>query len=63
MSFACEYCGKDRQKAHKISHSNIKTRKWQQPNLQNVRVMKDGKTQRVLACTRCIRTGVVIKAA
>lgn len=63
MSFACEYCQKSRQKAHKISHSNIKTRKWQQPNLQFARVMKDGQPQRVRACTRCIRSGVVIKAA
>ena len=43
MAFACDYCGKGRQKAHKVSHSNIKTRKWQEPNLQLVRVMKEGK--------------------
>ena len=35
MAFACDYCGKARQKAHKVSHSNIKTRKWQEPNLQD----------------------------
>ena len=63
MAFACEYCSKVRQKAHKVSHSNIKTRKWQQPNLQGVRVLKDGCPQKVRACTRCIRSGVVIKAA
>ena len=37
MAYACDYCGKTRQKAHKVSHSNIKTRKWQEPNLQPVR--------------------------
>lgn len=63
MAFVCEYCSKNRLKAHKVSHSNVKTRKWQQPNLQSVRVVKDGRSQKVLACTRCIRTGVVIKAA
>ena len=63
MSFACDYCGKTRQKAHKVSHSNIKTRKWQEPNLQAVRAVRDGVVQRVRACTRCIRSGRVVKAA
>ncbi|MBK8169068.1 MAG: 50S ribosomal protein L28 [Sandaracinaceae bacterium] len=63
MAFTCEYCGKARQKAHKISHSNIKTRKWQQPNLQAVHALKDGLVQKVKACTRCIRSGAVVKAA
>lgn len=63
MSYACAYCGKGRQKAHKVSHSNVKTRKWQMPNLQPVRVEKDGLVQRVRACTRCIRSGRVTKAA
>ena len=63
MAFACDYCSKVRLKAHKVSHSNIKTRKWQQPNLQSVRVLKDGRAQKLRACTRCIRSGAVVKAA
>ena len=63
MSFACDYCGKTRQRAHKVSHSNIKTRKWQQPNLKAVRVVKDGLVQQLRACTRCLRSGRVVKAA
>lgn len=63
MAFNCDICGKGRQAAHKVSHSNIKTRKWQQPNLQSVRTVKEGRTIRVRACTRCIRSGKVIKAA
>ena len=63
MAFECEYCGKARQKAHKVSHSNIKTRKWQEPNLQVVRAMVEGRAVRLRACTRCIRTGRVSKAA
>ena len=63
MAFACDFCAKRRLKAHKVSHSNIKTRKWQQPNLQAVRVMIDGRVQRAPACTRCIRSGRVVKAA
>jgi ribosomal protein L28 len=37
MAQTCDFCGKNRHKAHKVSHSNIKTRKWQQPNLQSIR--------------------------
>ena len=63
MAYACDYCGKARQKAHKVSHSNIKTRKWQEPNLQPVRAVVDGVVRRLRACTRCIRSGRVVKAA
>lgn len=63
MAYNCEICGKSRHKAHKVSHSNIKTRKWQQPNLQSLRAVLNGRVQRVLACTRCIRSGKVVKAA
>jgi large subunit ribosomal protein L28 len=63
MAQTCDFCGKNRHKAHKVSHSNIKTRKWQQPNLQSLRAIVDGKVRRVTACTRCIRSGKVVKAA
>lgn len=63
MAYVCDYCAKNRQKAHKVSHSNIKTRKFQKPNLQSVRASIDGRTVRVLVCTRCIRSGLVVKAA
>ena len=41
----------------------LKTRKWQEPNLQGVRALRDGIVVRLRACTRCIRTGRVSKAA
>lgn len=63
MAFRCDFCGKARQRANKVSHSNIKTRKWQHPNVQPVRALKDGRVQRLKACTRCIRSGKVVKAA
>jgi len=63
MAKTCDYCGKGRHKAHKVSHSNVKTRKWQQPNLQSVRARVGGQVRKVMACTRCIRSGRVVKAA
>lgn len=63
MAFSCDFCGKTRQRANSVSHSNIKTRKWQRPNLQPVRTLKEGRVIRMRACTRCIRSGKVVKAA
>ena len=63
MAYRCTICGKGSQAAHNVSHSNRKSRKWQRPNLQNVRAVVDGKPQRIRACTRCIRSGKVEKAA
>jgi len=62
MSYQCDICGKKRLVGHKVSHSNIKTKKRQKPNLQCVRVIVDGTTRRMRVCTRCIRSGRVVKA-
>ena len=63
MAYRCSICGKGANAANNVSHSNRKSRKWQRPNLQSVRAVVDGKTVRIKACTRCIRSGKVIKAA
>ena len=47
----------------KVSHSNIKTKTVQQPNLQRVHAVVDGVRKHVRVCTRCLRSGVVTKAA
>lgn len=49
-------------KGHKISHSNIKTRKISRPNLQRVRANVKGRITHLRVCTRCIRSGRVQKA-
>ena len=45
-----------------VSHANNKTKRVFRPNLQTVRAVVNGATQRILACTRCIRSGLVTKA-
>lgn len=57
----CVYCGKAPVTGNKISHSNIKTKIRHFPNLQKVRGFVDGITQRVYACTRCLRSGFLEK--
>ena len=62
MSRTCEVCGKCRLIGNRVSHSNIKTKRTQQPNIQRVRALVDGTVCRVRVCTRCLRTGKIVKA-
>ncbi|MBI3178194.1 MAG: 50S ribosomal protein L28, partial [Deltaproteobacteria bacterium] len=57
----CDICSKDRQVGHKISHSNMKTKRRQYGNIQRVRAVVDGTVRRVQVCTRCLRSGRVEK--
>ncbi|MBX3270949.1 MAG: 50S ribosomal protein L28 [Sandaracinaceae bacterium] len=63
MAYRCDICGKGANAAHTVSHSNRKARKWQRPNLQAVRASVAGQVVRIRACTRCIRSGKIVKAA
>ena len=62
MAKQCDICGKKPQVGHHVSHSNIKTKRRFNPNLQNVRHQRDnGEVTTVSVCTRCLRTGAVRK--
>lgn len=63
MAHRCDICGKGAQAAHKVSHSNRKSRKWQEPNLQTVHVIVGGTRTHLRVCTRCIRSNRIVKAA
>jgi large subunit ribosomal protein L28 len=62
MPSTCKICGKGRLTGHKVSHSNIKSPKVSRPNLQRVRINQNGTIRRAMVCTRCLRTGAVLKA-
>lgn len=61
MARVCEFCGKRPRAGNLVSHSNIKTRTRWVPNLKKVKAFKDGATNSVYACTRCIKSGFVTK--
>ncbi len=63
MAHRCTICGKGAQAAHNVSHSNRKSRKWQEPNLQPVHIVVGGTPLHTRVCTRCIRSGKITKAA
>ncbi len=62
MAKKCDNCGKAPQTGHHVSHSNIKTKRRFNPNLQSVRHQRpDGGVCTLTLCTRCIRSGFVTK--
>jgi large subunit ribosomal protein L28 len=63
MANTCDLCSKGRLVGNKVSHSNIKTKRVQRPNLKRVHAMVDGTPQRLRVCTRCLRGGKVQKVA
>ena len=62
MAYQCEICGKKARVANNVSHSNIKTKRVQKPNLHRVKTLVNGRKQKVRICTRCLRSGKVVKA-
>jgi large subunit ribosomal protein L28 len=63
MANTCDLCSKGRLVGNKVSHSNIKTKRVQRPNLQRVHAMHNGVATRLRVCTRCLRSGRVTKVA
>jgi len=63
MAWKCNVCGKRPLVGNRVSHANNKSKRRTLPNLQKVRAIVDGSPKRVLACTRCIKAGKVVKAA
>ena len=58
----CKVCEKRRRMGGRVSHSNIKTKRWQMPNVQRVKALVDGVPRHIYVCTRCLRSGFVTKA-
>jgi large subunit ribosomal protein L28 len=58
MSFRCDLTGKGPMVGHKVSHSNIKTKRRFLPNLQNVTLTSDtlGRKVRARVSTNALKT-------
>ncbi len=63
MAARCDICGKGPTTGNNVSHAHNKTRRRWIPNLQKVRAKHKGKVSKLRVCTRCIRSGAVVKAA
>ena len=63
MARRCGITGKGVLVGHNVSHANNKTKRTWRPNLQQVHATINGAGRRLLVCTRCLRSGRVLKAA
>src|SRR5437667_12913426 len=60
---SCEVCGKAPAYGRQISHAhNVSSRLWY-PNVQRLKVIVGKTRRRMRVCTRCLRSGRVVKAA
>jgi len=63
MSYMCDICGKHPRWQQRQSCQNHTKRRWK-PNLRRVRaVVTQGSVRYIQVCTRCLRSGKVIKPA
>jgi len=61
MARKCEICGKGTVTGNKVSHAKNRTRRVWKPNLLKIKTMV-GKTRTTMKiCTRCLRSGKVVK--
>lgn len=61
-SSVCEICDKRPWVGKQVSFSHRRSSKTWKPNIQKVKVLKDGRAQRVKVCTSCIKAGKVVRA-
>jgi len=62
MAANCAICGKGPVYGNNVSHANNKTKRRWNPNLQSVKAVFQGKVKKIRACSRCIRTGSIVKS-
>jgi len=62
VSRVCEICKKAPMSGNNVSHSERKTRRKWNVNLQNVKAEVPGRRKKIKVCTRCLKSGKVMKA-
>ena len=62
MAAYCQVTEKKPQFGHAVSHAQNKTKRRFNPNLQNVRAKYEGRVKKMMVCTNCIKSGLVVKA-
>lgn len=61
MARRCELCGKGTVAGNNVSHAHNTTRRVFKPNIVKVKTVLEGTTKTIKVCTRCLRSGKVVK--
>ena len=59
MAANCDICGKGPSFGNKVSHSQVKTRRRWNPNIQKIRTIINGQSKRKNVCASCLKAGKV----
>ena len=59
MASSCDICGKGPSFGNNVSHSQVKTRRRWNPNIQRVKTLVAGTAKRQNVCTSCLKAGKV----
>ena len=58
----CDFCGKGVCFGIRVSHSHRRANRTWKANVRRVKAMVNGSPTHVYACTRCLRSGKVVRA-
>ena len=58
----CDICGKGVTFGIKMSHSHRRANRTWKPNVRKVKAVVNGSVKSVNVCTRCLRSGKVVRA-
>jgi len=61
MARKCDICGKGTVTGNKVSHAKNRTRRVWKPNLLKIQTMVGSTKTTIKICTRCLRSGKVVK--
>lgn len=61
MSKKCDVCGKTRVFGNKITFSHRKINRSWAPNIRRVRAVVDGSVKKINVCTKCLKSGKVVR--
>ena len=61
MARKCDICGKSTVTGNKVSHAKNRVKRTWKPNLHTVRTMVGRSKTTLKVCTRCLRSGKVVK--
>ncbi len=62
MASVCYICERKRQAGNKISHSNRHSKRRWKPNIKRVKAIVEGSPKSIYVCTKCLRSGKVIRS-
>ena len=58
----CEICGKATTFGIQVSHSHRRSNRTWKPNIKRVRAIIGGTPKKVYVCSKCLKSGKVIRA-